>query len=53
MKKLVTTSTAARNEGVSTQTIRRWIKEGIINAIKDKTGRYRIDQDELNKRLNL
>lgn len=53
MNKLVTTSAAARDEGVSTQTIRRWIKEGIINATKDKTGRYRINQEELNKRLNL
>ena len=46
---LVTTGEAARQLGVSVDTIRRWDHEGLIKAIRIPNNQRRIPQSEINR----
>jgi len=49
--KLLRTGLAAQQLGIHSQTLYRWIKAGVIQAIRLPSGEFRIDQQEINQIL--
>lgn len=50
--RLLTTGQAATLLGVSTETVRRWIEDGTLPAIRpNPVGRFRVWESEVQKRL--
>ena len=48
-EKTYTTGQAARLIGVSFRTIKRWIYSGKISAYKTTSGRYRVQESEIDR----
>jgi excisionase family DNA binding protein len=51
--RLISTGRAAQELGVTSQTVRRWIDEGKLPAVRSHTGRYLVrvaDVDQLRPR---
>lgn len=49
----LTTSQAARRASVTPETIRLWIHDRRLTAVRTKTGQWRIDPAELDKVLGM
>jgi len=52
-EKMITTTEVAEMFGVSGQTVRRWINDGKLDAIKTPGGKLRVKASSAEKLLNL
>ncbi len=52
-KSYVTVNDAIEESGVSERTLRRWIADGKVHTVRDRTGHLRIDYDDVQAHARL